>query len=45
MPAEYAQVTALAAKEDRSMASVCRLMLLRGLAENEREQTHSPFQA
>lgn len=43
MPEERAKVRAMAKAEDRSMASVCRLMLLRGLAEYERQ--HPPAAA
>jgi len=36
LPEERAEVQEWAAKEDRSLASVCRLMFLRGKAECER---------
>ena len=43
MPAERAAVERLAVLEQRSLASVCRLALLRGLADCER--TQSPLTA
>lgn len=39
LPAERAAVEKLAAQEQRSLASVCRLVLLRGLADCERTRT------
>lgn len=41
LPAERARVEMLAVREQRSLASVCRLALLRGLADCER--TESPM--
>ena len=38
MPDERAKVEKLAAREQRSLASVCRLALLRGLADCERSK-------
>lgn len=41
LPAEREAIQDLAAREQRSLASVCRLVLLRGLAEGER--TNKPL--
>ena len=38
LPTERAAVEKLAEREQRSLASVCRLVLLRGLADCERTQ-------
>ena len=43
LPAERAAVEKLAEQEQRSLASACRLVLLRGLAEGER--TNKPLSA
>ncbi|SOD25233.1 hypothetical protein SAMN05518800_1806 [Variovorax sp. YR752] len=39
LPAERAKFEKLAEREQRSLASVCRLVLLRGLADCERTKT------
>ena len=38
LPAERAAVEQLADREQRSLASTCRLVLLRGLADSERDR-------